>query len=63
MNANLQLPALTVDQLTRELDSVAIDWTSPRGVRECSCTTAFDHFSKKVSEHARPVVLVGRFWT
>ncbi|XP_043246559.1 myotubularin-related protein 8-like [Amphibalanus amphitrite] len=47
VNANLQLPPLTADQLTRELDSVAIEWASPRGVRECSCTTAFDHFSKK----------------
>lgn len=38
---------ITVEQLTRELNSVAIDWKTIRNVTECSCSTPFDHFSRK----------------
>ncbi|KAG7165960.1 Myotubularin-related protein 8-like [Homarus americanus] len=30
-----------------ELSSVALDWKTFRNVRECSCSTPFDHFSRK----------------
>ncbi|XP_066971474.1 myotubularin-related protein 6 isoform X3 [Macrobrachium rosenbergii] len=30
-----------------ELASVALDWKTFRNVRECSCSTPFDHFSRK----------------
>lgn len=46
-----QLPAAlrppSESGLQRELESVAVQWRWPRGLTECSCTTAFDHFSKK----------------
>ncbi|XP_066999700.1 myotubularin-related protein 8 isoform X2 [Anabrus simplex] len=38
---------LSVDQLTNELDSVALDWKTLRNIRECVCSTPFDHFSRK----------------
>jgi hypothetical protein len=41
-------PPLTSGQLRREIDSVALDWRSLRNIRECVCSTPFDHFSKKV---------------
>lgn len=37
-----------VDELAKELDSVAIDWKGLRGTTECSCSSSFDHLSKKV---------------
>lgn len=40
-------PQLTVEQLASEVASVALDWTTLRNVRECSCSTPFDHFSRK----------------
>ena len=36
-------------QLRREIDSIALDWRSLRNIKECVCSTPFDHFSKKVS--------------
>jgi len=39
--------AVTADQLAEELSSVAIDWKTIRNVKECICTTPFDHFSRK----------------
>ncbi|XP_076315839.1 myotubularin related protein 6 [Tachypleus tridentatus] len=36
-----------IQQLADELDSVALDWKSFRNVRECLCSTPFDHFSRK----------------
>ncbi|XP_068211304.1 myotubularin-related protein 6 isoform X3 [Palaemon carinicauda] len=30
-----------------ELASVALDWKTFRNIRECSCSTPFDHFSRK----------------
>jgi hypothetical protein len=38
-------------QLRREIDSVSIDWRSLRNIKECVCSTPFDHSSKKVSTH------------
>lgn len=34
-------------QLRREIDSIALDWRSLRNIKECVCSTPFDHFSKK----------------
>ncbi|XP_063597502.1 myotubularin-related protein 8-like isoform X2 [Penaeus indicus] len=33
--------------LSPEITSVALDWKTFRNVRECSCSTPFDHFSRK----------------
>ncbi|XP_031616329.1 myotubularin-related protein 6 isoform X3 [Contarinia nasturtii] len=35
------------DKVTKELDSVAVDWKSLRTATACSCTTPFDQFSRK----------------
>ncbi|GLH05028.1 Putative phosphatidylinositol 3-phosphate 3-phosphatase myotubularin mtm1 [Gryllus bimaculatus] len=40
---------ISVDQLAAELNSVALDWKTLRNIRECICSTPFDHFSRKVS--------------
>lgn len=37
-----------MDVLTKELDSVAIDWKGLRSTTECICSSSFDHLSKKV---------------
>ena len=34
--------------LRREVDSVSLNWRSLRNIKECVCSTPFDHFSKKV---------------
>lgn len=39
--------SLTSAQLRHEIDSVAVDWRSLRAIKECVCSTPFDHFSKK----------------
>jgi hypothetical protein len=39
---------VTAEQLAMELKSVAIEWKTLRNVRECNCSTPFDHFSRKV---------------
>lgn len=33
--------------LRREVDSVSLNWRSLRNIKECVCSTPFDHFSKK----------------
>ncbi|KAK7874473.1 hypothetical protein R5R35_001561 [Gryllus longicercus] len=38
---------ISVDQLAAELNSVALDWKTLRNIRECICSTPFDHFSRK----------------
>uniref|UniRef100_T1JK61 FYVE-type domain-containing protein n=1 Tax=Strigamia maritima TaxID=126957 RepID=T1JK61_STRMM len=38
---------ITADQLAEELSCVALDWKTIRHVRECVCSTPFDHFSRK----------------
>lgn len=37
------------EELDDELKSVAIDWKSLRNIRECVCSTPFDHYSRKVT--------------
>lgn len=39
--------AITASQLAEELNSVAVDWKTIRHVKECACSTPFDHFSRK----------------
>lgn len=39
---------ISVDQLATELSSVALEWKTLRNIRECVCSTPFDHFSRKV---------------
>ncbi|KAH1021135.1 hypothetical protein HUJ04_010687 [Dendroctonus ponderosae] len=36
-----------IDELSKDFDSVAIDWKAMRSSNECNCTSAFDHLSKK----------------
>lgn len=38
------------DDISKELASVALDWKTLRNIKECGCSTPFDHFSRKVSE-------------
>lgn len=35
-------------EITKDLDSVALDWKTLRNIKECGCSTPFDHFSRKV---------------
>ncbi|MPC39634.1 hypothetical protein E2C01_033180 [Portunus trituberculatus] len=37
-----------------ELASVALDWKTFRNVKECSCSTPFDHFSRKSVFKSQP---------
>ncbi|XP_074649739.1 phosphatidylinositol-3,5-bisphosphate 3-phosphatase MTMR6-like isoform X2 [Tubulanus polymorphus] len=37
----------SVEQIMSEINSVAVNWKSFRNVRQCSCTSPFDSFSKK----------------
>lgn len=41
------------DKITKELDSVAVDWKSLRTTTACSCTTPFDQFSRKVNKFSK----------
>lgn len=36
-----------VNQITSEINTVALDWKSLRNVTSCACSTPFDQFSKK----------------
>ncbi|XP_060532058.1 myotubularin-related protein 6 [Cylas formicarius] len=36
-----------IDELSKDFDSVAIDWKALRNINECSCSLSFDHLSKK----------------
>lgn len=38
-----------IQELTNDLESVAVDWKTLRNITECSCSTPFDHFSRKVN--------------
>lgn len=40
-----------MQELTTELESVALDWKTIRNIKECGCSTPFDHFSRKVRTH------------
>ncbi|KAH6936396.1 hypothetical protein HPB50_016456 [Hyalomma asiaticum] len=37
-----------LQKLMEEFDSVAVDWKSFRNIKECPCSTPFDHFRRKV---------------
>lgn len=39
-----------MQQITAELESVALDWKTLRNITECNCSTPFDHFSRKASQ-------------
>jgi hypothetical protein len=41
---------MSVEQLATELGSVALDWKTLRNIKECVCSTPFDHFSRKVRD-------------
>lgn len=43
----ISLPSKSTQSLSKELDSVAIDWKSLRNTQECSCSSSFDQMSKK----------------
>lgn len=40
---------LTINALNDELESVALDWKSARGVKECVCSATLDFPSPKVN--------------
>lgn len=48
INSN-HVTSAAVEQITSEFDSVALDWKTLRNIKECNCSTPFDHFSRKVS--------------
>lgn len=37
-----------LQEVTKDLESVALDWKTLRNITECGCSTPFDHFSRKV---------------
>lgn len=37
-----------VEEINKDLESVALDWKTLRNIKECGCSTPFDHFSRKV---------------
>lgn len=39
---------IDVDGITKEMESVAIDWKSLRNTNECSCSLSLDQISNKV---------------
>lgn len=49
--SNLKIAAQqnTPDQLSNELNSVAVDWQGLRNTIKCSCSTPFDQSNRKVS--------------
>ncbi|XP_050687156.1 myotubularin-related protein 6-like isoform X2 [Eriocheir sinensis] len=44
---NQLLSHQAVRSVSSELSSVSLDWKTFRNVKECSCSTPFDHFSRK----------------
>jgi len=46
---------MSVEQLAAELGSVALDWKTLRNIKECVCSTPFDHFSRKVRDFSMMV--------
>ncbi|XP_050307744.1 myotubularin-related protein 6 [Anthonomus grandis grandis] len=47
LNGNDNQESSKLDELSKEFHSVAVDWKPVRNINECSCSTAFDHLSKK----------------
>ena len=43
------------EKITKELNSVAVDWKGLRTAIACSCTTPFDQFSGKVRGQSFPI--------
>lgn len=41
---------IDIDTVTKEIESVALDWKSLRNTDECSCSLTLDQTSKKVSK-------------
>lgn len=39
---------IDIDSVTKEMESVALDWKSLRNTEECSCSLSLDQMSKKV---------------
>lgn len=48
INNKIEGTNLTSEILKNEIDSVALDWKTLRNIEECSCTTPFDHSTRKV---------------
>jgi hypothetical protein len=48
---------MSVEQLAAELGSVALDWKTLRNIKECICSTPFDHFSRKVPKFLQSINL------
>lgn len=46
---NLLEQSQGVQDVVKDLESVALDWKTLRNITECVCSTPFDHFSRKVS--------------
>jgi len=46
-NSSSQEENLVLDSLTTELQSVALDWKSLRGVKECQCSAPLDFTTRK----------------
>lgn len=44
-----------IQEITKGLESVAVDWKTLRNINECSCSTPFDTFSRKVKTFTMPV--------
>lgn len=40
--------SVDLQEVTKDLESVALDWKTLRNISECGCSTPFDHFSRKV---------------
>lgn len=68
--SNLSVSACNneINEITSEINSVALDWKSLRNVTTCACSTPFDQFSKKVgtikdSQLFRAIKFVFKFQT
>jgi hypothetical protein len=48
--SSIAADVMSVEQLAAEMGSVALDWKTLRNIRECICSTPFDHFSRKVRD-------------
>nr|XP_006824875.1 PREDICTED: myotubularin-related protein 8-like [Saccoglossus kowalevskii] len=46
-NAKSNLDIVTKDQLNQAFESVGLEWKTIRNVRQCSCASPFDHFSRR----------------
>ncbi|KAL3174184.1 hypothetical protein MRX96_041344 [Rhipicephalus microplus] len=45
--ASTHFGSTVLQKLMEEFDSVAVDWKSFRNIKECPCSTPFDHFRRK----------------